>query len=176
MGDIYGKEDILDVISKAEAIVYKNNGKKSYIKDPSVDIDKILRSLGIEAIKNMPPNADSKIHAYVSKRVLYLDTTRTLRQQIFSKAHEAAHIIHGDIDIDEDSSNVAHGETQNPLNENEQYADFFAANLIVPLSRFELWEDKTDKEIAAAFKVEEECIQKRRKEYVESRKYLDRAE
>ena len=47
---------------------------------------------------------------------------------------------------------------------NDILADFFAANLLVPLNRFLLWEDKSDIEIADKFCVEERCIQKRRQE------------
>jgi Zn-dependent peptidase ImmA (M78 family) len=46
----------------------------------------------------------------------------------------------------------------------ELFLDRFAANLLVPIHRFQLWEDKTDKEIAKAFNVEEKCIKKRREE------------
>jgi Zn-dependent peptidase ImmA (M78 family) len=46
----------------------------------------------------------------------------------------------------------------------EEIADYFAANLIVPTERFILWEDKQNKEIARAFKVAEDCIRKRREE------------
>jgi len=47
---------------------------------------------------------------------------------------------------------------------NEEIADYFAANLLVPTERFILWEDKSDKEIALAFGVPENCIKKRREE------------
>jgi len=49
----------------------------------------------------------------------------------------------------------------------EEIADYFAANLIVPTERFILWEDKTDDEIARAFGVNVECIRKRRNEEIE---------
>jgi Zn-dependent peptidase ImmA (M78 family) len=55
----------------------------------------------------------------------------------------------------------------------EEIADYFAANLIVPTERFLLWEDKTDKEIAQVFGVNENCIKKRREEEIEGElKYL----
>lgn len=47
---------------------------------------------------------------------------------------------------------------------NEEVADYFAANLLVPVERFVLWEDRPDEEIAAAFKVSANCIAKRREE------------
>lgn len=46
----------------------------------------------------------------------------------------------------------------------EEDADHLAANLLVPVYRFQFWEDKTDEEIAKAFKVELKCIKKRRNE------------
>jgi Zn-dependent peptidase ImmA (M78 family) len=55
---------------------------------------------------------------------------------------------------------------------NEEIADYFAANLLVPIERFMLWEDKQDEEIAAAFKVPVGCIIKRREEIELELKYL----
>ena len=49
----------------------------------------------------------------------------------------------------------------------EEVADYFAANLVVPTERFVLWEDKPDEEIARAFGVTRECIKKRREEEIE---------
>jgi Zn-dependent peptidase ImmA (M78 family) len=46
----------------------------------------------------------------------------------------------------------------------EEEADHLAANLLVPIYRFQFWEDKKDEEIAKAFKVELKCIRKRRNE------------
>jgi hypothetical protein len=45
----------------------------------------------------------------------------------------------------------------------EEIADYFAANLLVPTELFVLWEDETDKKIAHAFGVPVKCISKRRK-------------
>jgi hypothetical protein len=36
--------------------------------------------------------------------------------------------------------------------------------LLVPINRFQLWENREDQEIADAFQVEEKCIIKRREE------------
>jgi Zn-dependent peptidase ImmA (M78 family) len=46
----------------------------------------------------------------------------------------------------------------------EELADYFAANLLVPTSRFLLWKDKSNRQIAKAFRVPVKCIIKRRKE------------
>jgi hypothetical protein len=55
---------------------------------------------------------------------------------------------------------------------NEEIADYFSANLLVPIERFVLWEDKLDDEIAAAFQVTEDCIKKRREEVELELEYL----
>jgi len=55
---------------------------------------------------------------------------------------------------------------------NEEIADYFAANLLVPIERFMLWEDKPDDEIAEKFKVPLECIKKRREEVALELEYL----
>jgi hypothetical protein len=55
---------------------------------------------------------------------------------------------------------------------NEEIADYFSANLLVPLERFVLWENKSNDEIAAAFHVPVDCIIKRRDEAVLELEYL----
>jgi Zn-dependent peptidase ImmA (M78 family) len=46
----------------------------------------------------------------------------------------------------------------------EELADHFAANLLVPIYRFQFYLGKSDKELAEAFKVDVKCIKKREKE------------
>jgi len=55
---------------------------------------------------------------------------------------------------------------------NEEIADYFSANLLVPLERFVLWEDRPDDEIADAFQVPVNCIKKRREEVALELEYL----
>jgi hypothetical protein len=55
---------------------------------------------------------------------------------------------------------------------NEEIADYFSANLLVPIERFVLWEGKPEKEIAAAFQVTDDCIKKRKEEVVLELEYL----
>jgi Zn-dependent peptidase ImmA (M78 family) len=45
----------------------------------------------------------------------------------------------------------------------EEIADYFAANLLVPTELFTLWEGKSNHKIARAFKVPVKCIKKRKK-------------
>lgn len=54
----------------------------------------------------------------------------------------------------------------------EELADYFAANLLVPLERFQLWEHKADRTIAKAFNVSLDCIRKRRQEAKSEREYF----
>jgi len=46
----------------------------------------------------------------------------------------------------------------------DEVADYFAANLIIPVERFILWQYKEEAEIARAFRVVEKCVQKRQME------------
>jgi Zn-dependent peptidase ImmA (M78 family) len=54
----------------------------------------------------------------------------------------------------------------------EEMADYFAANLLVPIERFILWENETDELIADKFKVSVKCIQKRRGEIERERDFM----
>jgi len=60
----------------------------------------------------------------------------------------------------------------------EEKADYFAANILVPTERFVLWRSKSDNKIAKAFGVPKKCILKRRKYEIKheldfmSREYL----
>jgi len=54
----------------------------------------------------------------------------------------------------------------------EEIADYFAANLLVPIERFILWENETDELIADKFKVSIRCIQKRREEIERERDFM----
>jgi len=56
----------------------------------------------------------------------------------------------------------------------EELADYFAASLLVPLERFQLWEEKSDRTIAKAFKVSTSCIRKRKHEAEAEQGYLSK--
>jgi len=58
----------------------------------------------------------------------------------------------------------------------EELADHFAANLLVPIYRFQHYLDKSDKELANYFKVDEKCIKKRRDELRHEMNVLTAAE
>lgn len=59
--------------------------------------------------------------------------------------------------------------------EKEELADHFAANLLVPIHRFQFWENKNDDEIAQEFNVAKDCIVKRRKELEDELRILSSA-
>jgi len=54
----------------------------------------------------------------------------------------------------------------------EEIADYFAANILVPTERFILWKNKSNKVIAKKFKVPEACISKRREEIKNELKFI----
>ena len=49
----------------------------------------------------------------------------------------------------------------------EEIADYFAANLLVPTELLTMWEDKSNNKIAKAFKVSLKCIKRRRRYEIE---------
>jgi len=55
---------------------------------------------------------------------------------------------------------------------NEEMADYFAANILVPTERFILWKNKSNRIIAKKFNVPEACISKRRKEIKNELKFI----
>ena len=55
---------------------------------------------------------------------------------------------------------------------NEEIADYFAANILVPTERFMVWKNVSDKIIAEKFKVPETCIAKRREEVKNELKFI----
>jgi Zn-dependent peptidase ImmA (M78 family) len=157
---------VKEILISTNKLLRKYDSKKDYLEKPAVEIDAILyEELGITDIREVGPSEIGGNHAVVIKRVLYLDKTRTKEQRLFSKAHEAAHIMRGDIDINVDNTHIAHG---TPQNLKEDIADFIAANLVLPLDRFDLWEAKNDSEIAEAFGVEKTCVRKRRQEFIDT--------
>jgi Zn-dependent peptidase ImmA (M78 family) len=94
----------------------------------------------------------------------------------FNIAHELAHVLLKHIKLPADCEvNVGLAARNFPnliaktfpfsnYRKKEEEADHLAANLLVPIYRFQFWEDKTDEEIAKAFKVDPKCIRKRQRE------------
>lgn len=181
-GQIY---NIKSIFALVDMLLAKYDTPKVYSKDPSVDIENIAKSCGIEEIIQVPGEAIEGRHAILENSSLLrlkVDEADSKKKQAFSIAHEIGHIVLGHIDITAEYKVARHGisgknELLLKLNTEaiiktellqkyvyEELADYFAANLLVPINRFLLWEDKSDAEIADAFGVEEKCIIKRRQE------------
>ncbi len=165
-------------------LLVKYDTPKIYSLDPSVDIEKIARHCGVKRIESVPPEEVEGTHAIFENGVLKINREDPKGKQLFAIAHEIGHLKLDHIDTSVEYKAARHGNSgilkllENDLETglirpetllyiaNEESADYFAANLLVPIDRFLLWEDKSDIEIAEAFKVEVKCIEKRRKEIV----------
>jgi Zn-dependent peptidase ImmA (M78 family) len=143
--------------------------EKIYSIDPSVDILKIAKACGINEILYVSPGKLHGEHAIFEDGIVKIDERDTEGQRLFDIAHEVGHIVFNHIDMSVEYAVARQGTRRKPElspqeRKIEDLADHFAANLLIPIHRFQLWEDKSNKEIARAFKVEERCIQKRREE------------
>ena len=157
--------------------------------DPSVDIMKIAQACGVKKVILVSPDQLEGKHAIVVDGIVKIDINDAYGQQLFDLAHEVGHIVFGQFTMLTEFKITLQGTGKKSFvlttsreykaarqgttkkselspedREIENFFDRFAANLLVPIHRFELWEDKSDKEIADAFKVEESCIAKRRNE------------
>jgi Zn-dependent peptidase ImmA (M78 family) len=149
-----------------------------YSQNPEINIELIARNIGIKDIQYVSPEKISakypKAHAYIDEEnsIIYVSNNYNYEKQRFLIAHEIFHFLFVLLNKDGCALSISTRRGDLWKKENagsdeavgEDIADFFAANLLVPTERFILWDDKTDNEIAIAFKVEEKCIKKRRKE------------
>ena len=174
-----------------ELLLKHEDPAKDLTIDPSVDIMKIARACNIKEVILVHTSQLNGKHAIVKNDVVMIDENDAEGQRLFDLAHEVGHIVFNQITMsiefnitqsrNGDKVNLSlftttveykaarHGtkrKSELPPGEREieDFIDHFAANLLVPINRFQLWEDKSDKEIAEAFKVEEKCIIKRRQE------------
>jgi Zn-dependent peptidase ImmA (M78 family) len=163
----------------------------NYAEKPIVDIEAIAEKIGINKILPFPPEFIKNEHSLLfNDGVILLNNNDSKEEQRFSIAHEIAHFLLEDnknsyifaraIDKQWDSlqkelknnnkdnnDSISNGtklaiHDEMKLAINEEIADYFAVNLLVPTERFILWKNKTDTEIAKAFEVSLECIKKRR--------------
>jgi len=166
---------------------------KDLTVEPSVNIMKIAKACNIKKVVFVPSDQLNGKHAIIKNGVVKIDENDREGQRLFDLAHEVGHIVFNQItmSIEFNITQSANGDkVYLPLvattmeykaarhgtrrkselspgeREIEDFFDHFAANLLVPISRFQLWEHKSDREIAEAFKVEEKCIKKRRQEIV----------
>lgn len=151
-------------------LLVKYDTPKIYTDNPSVDIIEIAKACGIEQISYRSAEKLDGNHAVFENGILEINESDPIGKQLFAIAHEIGHLKLCHIDPSKNYKVARHGKTKistftDPRKKAEdESADYFAANLLVPIERFLLWEDKSDQEIAAAFKVEVKCIQKRRLE------------
>jgi Zn-dependent peptidase ImmA (M78 family) len=188
----YAPEAVKAINQKVNELLLKHDDPaKDLTIDPSVNIAKIAKACGIKKVMYVSPNQLNGEHAVFKDGVVKIDKTDADGQRIFDLAHEVGHIVFNyitksielkivqprsgvKVDFPLFTSSVVYKaarqgtrrKSELPPEERqiEDFFDYFAANLLVPINRFQLWEDKTDKKIAEAFKVETKCIKKRRRE------------
>ena len=162
--------DIKAIDKKVNELLSKyDNIEKNPLIDPSVDIEKIAKAYGIEKIEYVSPTELHGEHAIFEDGVVKIDENDAIGQRLFNIAHEVGHIIFDHINMSAEYTVARQGrrresELAPQVRQIEDLADHFAANLLVPIHRFQLWEHREDKAIAQAFKVEIRCIKRRRQE------------
>jgi Zn-dependent peptidase ImmA (M78 family) len=188
----YSPEAVKAINAMVNRLLLKyDDPTKNLTIDPSVDINKIAKACGIKRIMYVSPDQLDGEHAVFKDSTVKIDKTDTDGQRTFDLAHEVGHIVFNHITKSIELKIVQPGsgakvdfplfttsvvykaarqgtrrKSELPPDERqiEDFFDYFAANLLIPIDRFQLWEDKTDKKIAEAFKVEAKCIKKRRRE------------
>ena len=172
-------KQFIDQLQKQEEAV-------CYSEFPYVDILKMAEKMGIVAIKFAPPESIGRNeHAYLDKEkaTIYINEKDSEEQQRFSIAHELFHFflykeklieelalnpsqkkIIKELVLLNSDNNIKSRERGNKDEKVEALADYFASNLLVPIERFTLWEDRNIKEIAKAFDVTENCVKRRKEE------------
>lgn len=139
------------------------------IEEPFVDIEVIAKACGITEIRYVPPDEIGGDHARLEGTLILVNNQDSLEKQRFSIAHEILHFMQGDVGSSLQA--VARlGEAWKRDNPNdprafdEELADYFAANVLIPAGRFVQWEDRSNDELSRMFGVNLKCIEKRRYE------------
>ena len=167
------KKEVFIALKKGIDNILSEN--ESLINDNKIDIEALAAKSGIKDIQEVTPNEMKRIreeffnsHACLMGKTIFLNNEDNPEKKRFSVAHEIFHhICRGDNEM---LAVARHGEVWKKENEGsdgayvETIADYFAANLLIPTELFILFDEKTDKEIALIFNVEEKCIKKRRTE------------
>ena len=165
------KTSFFKTLKDCTYLLIHQNDDVNYSENPSVDIETIARSNGITHIQRVLPSEVRHKHALLIGSVIFLNEQDSPKKQRFSIAHEIFHFLtRQDNNNDLMEAVARQGETWKRENADsyeaieEEIADYFAANLLIPTERFILWEDKPDEDIAQAFGVEPKCIRTRREE------------
>ena len=152
-----------------DQLLFKNTNA-ILIEDPSVNIQAIAKKYGITKIRLVPSIEVNGKHALLIGTEILVNDSDNLEKQRFSIAHEIFHFLTREDNGDGLTAVARQRETWEKQHLNsteavdEEIADYFAANLLIPTERFTLWENKSNEEIAQAFGVEVRCIQLRRQE------------
>jgi Zn-dependent peptidase ImmA (M78 family) len=166
--ELFKESDLFEYtdLDKKNAVLEKTNKlKKSYIINSLAARTGNNYRIMVEMIKKI--KGIKIIAQYISKTVTQKLGKDVSIEKVYTEF--AKLLITNPIKDFSDSSYIL--KTVNKVYE-EEIADYFAANLIVPSERFTLWENKSDKKIAKVFKVSEACIKKRRKEIIRESKFI----
>jgi len=161
-----------------DLLIHHDDLTKNPTVDPSVEIMKIAKACGVKEVKLVPSSELDGKHAVFVDGVVKIDENDAEGQQLFDLAHEVGHIVFRQytemLELPLVTTSVKYKAARQGASkktelspaerELEDFFDLFAANLLIPIHRFQLWEHESDKKIARAFKVEESCIRKRRSE------------
>lgn len=152
---------------KAEEIIIQN-----YISEPPIDIINIAINEGLTVLEAaFEDTEEGVISGYldVSKKAIYINAEDNYNRKKFTIAHELGHwLLHRDkIGNELDDYAILYRKSLGKLNENylEKEANYFAANLLVPIDFLEKYmsEGLSVKELAKVFSVSEDVIGFRKK-------------
>ena len=190
----YTAEAVRAINAKVNELLSRYDDRdKNWVIDPSVNIDKIADGCGVSKVLFVSPEQLNGVHADLKDGIVRIDESDTAGQRVFDLAHEVGHIVFNQLNMNMSfnikivqpgtgsksispivTATVEYKAARHGIRgkaeltpwerEIEDFFDRFAANILVPINRFNLWESKTDKVIADVFKVEEKCIKKRREE------------
>jgi Zn-dependent peptidase ImmA (M78 family) len=167
----------LDIKRFINDYILEEDANTVYSKKPCVNIRKIAKKIGLKTEKVQDESIDYK-RVVLRDTTIYLNKESGKKEQSFSIARVIFHFIFSQKKyrdlmpaVSEKKEKWEKGMRADrgmavSANSNieDVIAGYFAANVLLPIERFVLWEDKTDEEIARAFKVVKECVQARRKE------------
>jgi len=167
------KKDVYKALKKSIDTILSEN--ENLINDNKIDISTLAIKLGVKDIQEVTPDEMKRIkdefynkHACLFGNIIFLNNEDTREKQYFSIAHEIFHHISREENEMQAVARQGEAWKKENIGSTKAYieiiADYFAANLLIPTESFILFDDKTDKEIALIFYVEEKCIKKRRTE------------
>jgi Zn-dependent peptidase ImmA (M78 family) len=186
---LFNYKKTFGMVRPAVKQLLKNHNKVDFLKNPAIDVEEIAMESGITELKYVHKDEIGGEHAVLRGSIIYVDKDEVEGGQRFSIAHEVGHwVLEGRNGAKDEKQAARKGDSWkrksleqiiklSPLDQinnrtiedifksvNEGLMDYFAANLLMPVERFLLWENKSDQEIAAAFGVKPRAVEKRRAE------------